>query len=176
MCVCAQSRLILCDSMNCSLPGSTVHGVFQARISEWVANSYSRRSSQPKDWTQSLVSPALEAGPGGSGGECACSAGDPDSVSGLGRFPREGNGTPLQYSAWRIPRAEELRGLQCIRLHTVRHNWVTNTSVPPGKPFIYLYVDHVSQTTYLYEIQAYLGIVSLSGNPIPKVVFPPIPP
>ena len=34
-----------------SLPGSTVHGIFQAKILEWVANSYSRRSSQPKDWT-----------------------------------------------------------------------------------------------------------------------------
>ena len=51
VCVCAQSCLTLCDSMNCSLPGSTVHGVFQAKILEWAANSYSRGSSQPKDWT-----------------------------------------------------------------------------------------------------------------------------
>ena len=51
VCVYAQSCLTLCDSMNCSLPGSTVHGVFQAKILEWVANSYSRGSSQPKDWT-----------------------------------------------------------------------------------------------------------------------------
>ena len=37
--------------MDCSLPGSSVHGVFQARILEWVAISYSRGSSQPRDRT-----------------------------------------------------------------------------------------------------------------------------
>ena len=37
-----------CDSMNCSPPGSTVHGVFQARILEWVAISFSRGSPQPR--------------------------------------------------------------------------------------------------------------------------------
>ena len=48
----AQSCLTLCDPMDCSLPDSSVHGVFQARIMEWVAISFSRRSSQPRDWTQ----------------------------------------------------------------------------------------------------------------------------
>ena len=38
--------------MDCSLPGSSVHGIFQARILEWVAISFSRRSSRPRDWTQ----------------------------------------------------------------------------------------------------------------------------
>ena len=38
--------------MDCSLPGSSIHGIFQARILEWVAISFSRRSSQPRDWTQ----------------------------------------------------------------------------------------------------------------------------
>ena len=37
--------------MACSLPGSSVHGIFQARILEWVAISFSRRSSQSRDWT-----------------------------------------------------------------------------------------------------------------------------
>ena len=40
--------------MDCSLPGSSVHGIFQARILEWVAISFSRGSSQPRD--QSRVS------------------------------------------------------------------------------------------------------------------------
>ena len=35
-----------------SPPGSSVHGIFQARILEWVAISFSRGSSQPRDWTQ----------------------------------------------------------------------------------------------------------------------------
>ena len=37
--------------MDCSLPGPSVHGIFQARILEWVAISFSRGSSQPRDWT-----------------------------------------------------------------------------------------------------------------------------
>ena len=48
----AQSCPYLCDSMDCSLAGSTVHGIFQARILQWVAISFSRRSSQPRDWTR----------------------------------------------------------------------------------------------------------------------------
>ena len=47
-----QSRLILCDPMDCSLPGSFVYGILQARILEWVAFPFSRRSSQPRDQTQ----------------------------------------------------------------------------------------------------------------------------
>ena len=47
-----QSCLTLCDPMDCSLPGSFVHGIFQARVLEWVAISFSRRSSRLKDWTQ----------------------------------------------------------------------------------------------------------------------------
>ena len=38
-------------TMNCSLPGSSVHGIFQARVLEWVAISFSRGSSRPRDWT-----------------------------------------------------------------------------------------------------------------------------
>ena len=37
--VCAQSHLTLCDAMDCSLPASSVQGIFQARILEWVAIS-----------------------------------------------------------------------------------------------------------------------------------------
>ena len=48
----AQSCPTLCNPMDCSPPGSSVHGIFQARILEWVAISFSRRSSWPRDWTQ----------------------------------------------------------------------------------------------------------------------------
>ena len=40
-----------CDPLDCSPPGSSVRGIFQARILEWVAVSYSRRSSWPRDLT-----------------------------------------------------------------------------------------------------------------------------
>ena len=48
----SQSCPTLCDPMDCSLPGSSVHGIFQARVLEWVAISFSRGSSQPRDWTR----------------------------------------------------------------------------------------------------------------------------
>ena len=41
----------LCNPMDCSLPGSTIHGILQARILEWVAISFSRGSSWCRDWT-----------------------------------------------------------------------------------------------------------------------------
>ena len=46
------SHVRLCDPVDCSLPGSSVHGIFQARVLEWVASSFSRGSSWPRDWTQ----------------------------------------------------------------------------------------------------------------------------
>ena len=53
--VCTQSLggvKLFCDPMDCSPFGSSVHGIFPARIQEWVAISSSRRSSQPRDWTR----------------------------------------------------------------------------------------------------------------------------
>ena len=47
-----QSRLILCDPVNCSPPGSSVHGILQARVLEWVAMPSSKGSSWPRDWTR----------------------------------------------------------------------------------------------------------------------------
>ena len=44
-----QSSSTLCDPIDYSLPGSSVHGIFQARILEWVAISFSRGSSQSRD-------------------------------------------------------------------------------------------------------------------------------
>ena len=47
----AQSCPTLCNLMDCSLPGSTIHEIFQARILGWAAISFSRGSARPKDWT-----------------------------------------------------------------------------------------------------------------------------
>ena len=44
-CLVIQLCLTLCDPMDCSLPGFSVHGIFQARIPEWVAMPFSRESS-----------------------------------------------------------------------------------------------------------------------------------
>ena len=54
VCVCvlvAQSCMTLCDPMGYSLPGSSVHGILQTRILEWVAILFSRESSEPRDQT-----------------------------------------------------------------------------------------------------------------------------
>ena len=47
----AQSCPTLCDPINCSPSASSIHGILQPRILEWVAISSSRGSSQPRDWT-----------------------------------------------------------------------------------------------------------------------------
>ena len=46
-----QSCSAFCNSIDCGPSGSSLHGIFQARILEWVAISFSRGSSRPRDWT-----------------------------------------------------------------------------------------------------------------------------
>ena len=60
-CVCVYVKVLvapscptLCNPMDCSPPGSSVHGISQARILEWVAMSFSRGSSPPRDQTHLL--------------------------------------------------------------------------------------------------------------------------
>ena len=52
MCVCVLSHIQLWDPMDCSPPGSSVHGILQARILQWVAIPFSRASSRPRDRSQ----------------------------------------------------------------------------------------------------------------------------
>ena len=64
-CIHAQSLrscMILCNPMDCSLLGSSVHGILQARVLEWVAISYSRGCCDPGVEPVSLASPALAGG------------------------------------------------------------------------------------------------------------------
>ena len=108
----AQSCPTLCNPMDCSLPGFSVHGIFQARVLEWVAISFSRGSSWPRNRTQvsciagrrftlwatrKADSGYLICGfPCGSDGkQSACNGGDPGLIPGLGRSPGEGNGNWL---------------------------------------------------------------------------------
>ena len=115
-----------------SPPGSFAHGISQARILEWVAISFSRGSSWPRDQTQdsciasgfftaespgltcciiqltmsykTLFDIVLPLFPGGSDGKgSAYNTGDPGSIPGSGRSPGEGNGNPLQYSSLENP-------------------------------------------------------------------------
>ena len=67
MCVCVPAKSLrspptLSDPADCSTPGSSLHGILQARILEWVAMPSSRGSSRLWDQTMSLMSPALGGG------------------------------------------------------------------------------------------------------------------
>ena len=55
----AQSYPLLCDSMNCSPPGFSDHGILQARILEWVAIPFSKGSSQPGIQPRSVTLQAI---------------------------------------------------------------------------------------------------------------------
>ena len=50
-CLVVQLCPTVCSPVDCSLPDSSVHGILQAKILEWIAISFSRSSSQPRDWT-----------------------------------------------------------------------------------------------------------------------------
>ena len=89
----AQSCPTLCDPMDCSPPGSSVHGIFQARVLEWGAIAFSITSG-------SVVK------------NSTVNAGDSGLIPGLERSPGERNGNPLQYSYLGNPWTEEPGRLQ----------------------------------------------------------------
>ena len=136
--------------MDCSPPDSSVHGVFQARILEWVSIPFSRRSSQPRDQTQvsciadrvfivwatreSLLQFVLSSTslnsirgfPGGPvGKESSCNERYPGSIPGSGRSNGEGNGNPLHYSCLKNPMDRGVwQGIVC-GVTRVGHDLVT---------------------------------------------------
>ena len=133
-CVCAkslQSCLALSDPVDCNLPGSSVQGILQAKILEWVSmpssRGSSRGSSRPRDQTHiSYFSCTGKDFPGGSDGkESACDAGDLGSILGLGRPPGEGNGNPLQYSCLENPMDRGAWQDSCQVFARVEHDLAT---------------------------------------------------
>ena len=124
-----QSCPNLCDLMNCSPPGFSVHGILQAGILEWVATSFSRGSSQPRNQTpvSCIAGRFFTTEPPGitknrySGGfyitvcivqnfSGGSAVKNPPAmqetrvqISGSGRCPRERNGNPFQYSCLEDP-------------------------------------------------------------------------
>ena len=86
--------------MDCSPPGSSVHGILQARILEWGAISFPRGSSRPRDRTQvsHTAGRRFTSEPPGKP-----NVGNLGSVPGWGRSPGEGNGYLLQYSCLENP-------------------------------------------------------------------------
>ena len=122
--------------MDCSPPGSSVHGILQARILEWVAISFSRGSSQPRDqtWVSCIVGRfftdwATRKFPSSSNsGSCLIFLSIylfPLAFQSLGWEdpPEEGMATHSSILAWRILWTEEPGRLQSIGLQRIGHNW-----------------------------------------------------
>ena len=137
--------LTRCDPMDCSPPGSSVHGFSQARILKWVAIPFSRGSSRFRN--QTCIS-CFAGGfftarsPGKSehsyycrikrlwnrnrvvktmGKESACSAGD------WGWILEKEMASHSSVLAWKIPWTEEPDGLQSVGLQRLGHDWVTSS-------------------------------------------------
>ena len=135
----AQSCPTLCDPMDCSSPGSSVHGILQARILEWVAIPSPGDLLNPGIEPRSLTLPADSLSskpakspltyssyyhkgfPGGSGVKASAhNAGDLGSIPGSGRSPGDGNGNPLQYSCLENPMDG---GAWWATVHGVTKSW-----------------------------------------------------
>ena len=125
VCVCKSMQLCLtlCDPMDCSPPGSSVHGILQARVLMWVAMPSSRGSSQPKDWTCVFYVSCI--------GRQVHSVGNyppaiqkKGSIPGLGRSPGERKGYPLQYSGLENSMDWIISSMGSQR---ARRNWATFT-------------------------------------------------
>ena len=118
----AQSCLTLSDPMDCSLPGSSVYGIFQAIVLEWIAIFFSKGSSRPRDRTQvsrivdrcSLVAQTVKNLP----------AMQETWVRSLGweDLLEKAMGTYCSILAWRIPWTEEPGRLQSMGLQRVGHD------------------------------------------------------
>ena len=102
----AQSCSTLSDPMDCSLPGSSIHGIFQARVLEWGAIAFSNTRARAHTHTHTYIcikerwaflgSRVVKNPP--------ANAGDSGLIIGLGRSSSgEGNGNPLQYSCLENP-------------------------------------------------------------------------
>ena len=112
--------------MDCSPPGSSVHGILQARILEWVAIPFSRRSSQPRDWTWvSCIAGGFFIIWVTSSKESACNAEDTRDACcpWVRKIPwrRVWQATPVFWS--RETHGQRSPSLQSMGLQRVGHDW-----------------------------------------------------
>ena len=113
-----QSCPTLCDPKDCSPPGSSVFGILQARILDWVAMPSSRRSFQPKDQTRVIFVSCF--------GRRV-----PYYQHLLGSLPLlwphlKEMATHSSTPAWKIPWTQKLGRLQSMGLQRVGHDWATS--------------------------------------------------
>ena len=138
----AQSCPTFSDPMDYSLPGSSIHGIFQARVLEWIAISFSiifhfhaweawwaavYGVSQSRTWLKwlSLAAMVLSSFPGGlASKKSTCNVGDLDLIPGLGRCPG-GRHSNYNILDWRIPMD---RGAWQATVHGIAksHTWLSD--------------------------------------------------
>ena len=122
----AQSCLTLCDPMDCSLSGSSVHGILQARILEWAAIPFSRGSSQSRDRTQ------VSRIAGGCFTIWATREDQYILLQYIHILSSKSEKAMAPYSstlAWKIPWTEEPGRLQSMRSLRFGHDWATSLSL-----------------------------------------------
>ena len=158
ICACSVTQLCLtlCDPMDCSPPGSPVHGIFQARILEWVSVSFSRGSSRDQTHISCIGRRILDysatwkalldisvqmhrtshvvlvvKNPPANAGDIR----DEGLTHGLGRSPGGEHGNPLQYSclenpmdrgAWRASVFQSWTQLKQLIMHIYIHTFLSN--------------------------------------------------
>ena len=121
----AQSCQTLSDLMDCSLPGSSIHGIFQARVLEWGATAFSSISHISRC---ALGFCKLLVWAGGAVVKNPANAGnrrDMGSIPGSGRSPGVGTRTPLQYSCLEssMDRGGWWAGSTVHQLQRVGYDW-----------------------------------------------------
>jgi len=130
VCVCVRVYLVtqlyptLCDPMDCGPPDSSTHGIFQVRTLEWVAISFTRGSSPPRDWTHVSIS---------------CIAGRFFThyttwegflyIYLLYIISEKAKAPHSSTLAWKIPWTEEPGRLQSMGSLGVGHDWATSLSL-----------------------------------------------
>ena len=127
----AQTCPTLCYPKDYSLSGSSDHGISQARILEWVAISFSRASSWPRDWTwvSHIAGGLFTIWATKEDFLVAQLVKNPPAMQDLVWFLgwedplEEGMATHSSILGWRIPWIEEPGGLQSIGSQRVRHDW-----------------------------------------------------
>ena len=115
-----QSCPTLCDPIDCSVPGSSVHGIFQARVLDWGASVFSMQYIEIELWYQiEYYTPVFLGFPGGSDGkEFTCNEGDLSLVPGLGRSPGDRHANSLQHSCRKNPHGQKSLAGCSTYMHT----------------------------------------------------------
>ena len=129
------SHVQLCDPMNCSPPGSSLHEILQTRILEWVAILFSRRFSWSRDWTWVSCTAArfliVWATREAHIYVCVCVCVYVCvfiNICIYDQQPEQAMATQSSTLAWKIPWMEEPGRLQSMESRRVGHDWTTSLS------------------------------------------------